>query len=161
MTSPALAAEGEVAPKRASAPAKKAERTAQPLLAPSAQEESLPPAPPAEKIPMLPFERWPEVLEELGRKNKALYGTLVDSSAYASGELLLVDAGADSMFAGMVRTDSYAKESLRAAAEAVTGKRYKLGPYNPEKYQVAPVRGKLEDILKQAGEMGVDVKVEG
>jgi len=111
---------------------------------------------------MAPFEQWPQVLEELGRKNKALYGTLVESTAYISGELLLVDAGENSVFAGMVRNDSYAKESLRAAAETVTGKRYKLGPYNPERYEAKPTaqNSKLEDILKQAGEMGVDVKID-
>ncbi|MCL2857237.1 MAG: DNA polymerase III subunit gamma/tau [Oscillospiraceae bacterium] len=159
MTSPDFAVENTELPKRAPAASKRAEPVAQHVPAPSTIE---PPTPPIEKIPMEPFERWAEVLDELGRKNKALYGTLVDSSAYVSGELLLVDAGEDSMFAGMVRTDSYAKESLRAAAEAVTGNRYKLGPYNPERYEAKPAaQSKLDDILKQAGEMGVDVKVEG
>ena len=119
-----------------------------------------PPQPPQEKIQMEPFTRWDEVLETLVRKNKALHGTLVNSTAYVGGDLLLVDAGPDSMFVGMIRGDSYAKESLRAAVEEVTGKRYKLGPYNPERYEVKPKREILEGILKQAGALGVDVKVD-
>ena len=128
----------------------------QPQKAPA---ESVP-APPVEKVSIQPFEQWGSVLEKLSQQNKALYGALVESTAYVGGDLLLVDAGSDSLFADMVRGDSYAKESLRTAVEAVTGKRYKLGPYNPERYEVQSQskREKLEEILKQAGAMGVDVQ---
>jgi len=161
MTVPAFGSKDSVLLERIESLEKKLERTAKSeapaQLAPVVKRA---PEPPVEKLHMEPFGQWNQVLEELFKKNKALHGTLVDSTAYISGDLLLVDAGADSMFSGMVRGDSYAKESLRAAVEAVTGRRYKLGPYNPEQYEVKVTkREKLEEILKQAGALGVDVKI--
>jgi DNA polymerase-3 subunit gamma/tau len=118
------------------------------------------PAPTAEEIsktPVQAFEQWPEVLEFLRDKHAALYGSLVGSKAYTGGELLLVDSG-NSVFANMVRKDSYAKESLRDAVIQVTGKKYRLGPYNPEKHEVKADTGPdLENILQQAADSGVDV----
>lgn len=125
-----------------------------------------PPAEPApteeeiRKTPVEPFERWPEVLAVLKEKNKALYGALATSVAYSGNGLLLVDAGEGSMFAQMVRGDSYAKESLRDAALSVTGEKYRLGPYNPAKYEVAKDSlDKLTGFLKRASDLGVDVDV--
>ncbi len=136
------------------------------VSAPAAQKVAQPQAPmdpppeKIEKIPTEPFLEWSQVLDVLNQKNRALFGTLVDSSAYVGGDLLLVDAGADSMFAKMVRGDSYAKESLRAAVEQVTGKKYRLGPYNPQRYEVkAKIPDKLDELLKKASELGVDVQV--
>jgi len=131
--------------------------------APGPASGEKPPPPPSEaeieKTPVEPLDGWQEILEVLKGKNKALFGTLVDSSAYVGGGLLLVDAG-DSMFSRMVRGDSYAKESLRAAVEAVTGQKYRLGPYNADKYKVsAKAEEQLEGILKQAKDLGVDVTV--
>ena len=117
------------------------------------------PAPSAEEIartPVEPFERWPEVLDILRDKNAALYGTLVKSSAYTGGELLLVDSG-NAVFATMVRQDSYAKESLRDAVIQVTGKKYRLGPYNPERHEVKKAGPDLDNILEKAAESGIDV----
>jgi DNA polymerase-3 subunit gamma/tau len=118
------------------------------------------PAPTAEEIsktPVHPFERWPEVLEILRDKNAALYGTLVKSRAYTGGELLLVDSG-NSVFANMVRQDSYAKESLRDAVTKVTGKKFRLGPYRPEQFEIKKTAAEpLDNFLKQAGESGVEI----
>ncbi len=126
---------------------------------PTPQSTASPTQAEIEKTKVEPMGRWPEVLAVLAEKNKALHGTLVDSTAYVGGDLLLVDAG-DSMFAQMVRGDTYAKESLRVAVEAVTGQKYRLGPYNPRKYTVEQKQeDRLEEILKQAGTMGVDVHI--
>ncbi|MCL2580260.1 MAG: DNA polymerase III subunit gamma/tau [Oscillospiraceae bacterium] len=164
MTLPGFGAQGVPDPelsRRVADLEKKIERpvTVSPPPKQAPPKADLPPPPPAEKVPLEPFDQWEKVLEALSKKNTALYGTLVGSTAYIGGDLMLVDAGPDSMFASMVRGDSYAKESLRAAAEAVTGKRYKLGPYNPERYEVKSKRDKLEEILKQAGALGVDVQI--
>jgi DNA polymerase-3 subunit gamma/tau len=126
---------------------------------PAPKPDPVPTAEEISKTPVHPFERWPEVLEILRDKNAALYGTLVKSQAYTGGELLLVDSG-NSVFANMVRQDSYAKESLRDAVVQVTGKKYKLGPYNPEKYEVKADDGaELESILDKAAKSGVDVVI--
>jgi DNA polymerase-3 subunit gamma/tau len=113
----------------------------------------------AEKIPMEPLFDWDKVLTQLSAKNKALHATLIGSKAYAGGDLLLVDAGANSMFARMVRGDSYAKDSLRGAVLEVTGKKYRLGPYHPERYEVRQKKDPLADLLVRASELGVSVEV--
>lgn len=121
---------------------------------PSPTEEEI------QKTPVEPFARWPEVLDILKEKNKALYGALASSKAYTGGGLLLVDAGEGSMFAQMVRGDSYAKESLRTAAFAVTGEKYRLGPYNSAKYEITTQEvDKLDDILRRAKDSGADVNI--
>jgi len=126
-------------------------------------EQPVPKDPPPEKIekiPTEPFTEWSKVLDVLQQKNKALYGTLVDSCAYVGGDILLVDAGPDSMFSKMMRGNSYAKESLRSAVEQVTGKRYRLGSYDPQRFEVkAKIPDKLDELLKRASELGVDVQV--
>ena len=164
MTAPAAAPEKEGLLGRLESLEKKVERTKAPAekpMPPQAAPERPPaPPPPIEKVSIQPLEQWEQVLERLAGKNKALYGELVKSTAYVGGDLLLVDAGPDSLFAGMMRGDSYAKESLRAAAEEVTGIRYKLGPYNPERHEVKSKREKLEEILKQAGALGVDITID-
>jgi DNA polymerase-3 subunit gamma/tau len=118
------------------------------------------PAPTAEEIQKTPvevFAEWTDILDILKDKNAALYGTLVNSKAYTGGDLLLVDAG-NSVFSAMVRQDSYAKESLREAVEKVTGKKYRLGPYRPEQFEVKKAESEpLDKFLKQAGDGGVEV----
>ena len=105
------------------------------------------------------FDDWPKVLEALAPKNRALYGTLANSKAYlAEGGLLLVDAG-DSLFAQMVRSDQYARQSLRDAALAATGQKYRLGPYQADKYEVKPATAKLDAILEGAAALGVDLQI--
>jgi len=120
------------------------------------------PAPTREEIRKTPveiFDRWDEVLGILKEKNTALYGTLHNSTAYVGGELFLVDAG-DGMFSEMVRSDGYAKESLRGAVEQATGKKYRLGPYNPERHELKNDGGeKIEAILGAAKKLGVDTKL--
>jgi DNA polymerase-3 subunit gamma/tau len=109
-------------------------------------------------IPAEEFAGWEEVLQVIKKKNRALYGTLANSKAYtAEGDLLLVDAG-DSLFTQMVRSDDYAKKSLRDAALEATGKKYRLGPYQAEKYEIKTA-AKLDQILEQAQELGLDMEI--
>lgn len=105
------------------------------------------------------FDNWQAVLDILSDKNKALYGALVGSKAYTGGDLFLVDAG--DLFAKMMRDDSYTKESLREAVTTVTKKKYRLGPYNSEKYEVENPLAQLDGLLMKASELGADVKVTG
>lgn len=125
-------------------------------LEPSQEPEDMTPL---STIPVVPFPHWTEVLEVLGDTNRALYATLLQSSAYLSGDLLLVDAGSG-LFAEMVRSDEYARESLRQAAFTVTGNRYRLGPYQPEQYEVTTAEHNLLDSILEAGQrLGVDIEI--
>lgn len=125
-----------------------------PKALPSPTEEEI------RKTPVEPFAPWPQVLDILKDKNKALYGALIDSKAYTGNGLLLVDVGEDSVFTQMMRGDSYAKESLREALESVSGEKFRLGPYHAAKYEITgQQQDKLDDILKHAADLGVDVQI--
>lgn len=110
--------------------------------APTSKPESTASSDPAadSRFPVTPFRGWSQVLTILKTQNKALFGSLVDSKAYSGGDLLLVDAG-NELFAEIIRSDDYARESLRAAAETVTGSVYRLGPYNSDDFVVVDADG--------------------
>ena len=121
--------------------------------------ESEPPAVTvAPKTPVEPFEPWPEVVEVLQNTNKALHGALIGSKAYTSDNLLLIDGG--ELFAQMVRSDSYARKSVREAMLSITGKKYSLGPYQAEKHEVKkPGAEVLDQLLNSAQQLGIEIQV--
>lgn len=112
----------------------------------------------AEKIAE-PFPKWAEVLKELQKINPALHGAMIDSCAYTSGDLMLIDCK-NELFLTLLRTSVAAKESLRSAILTVTGQKFKLGPYNPERYAVTKKEeDPLTGMLKKASELHVPVDV--
>lgn len=101
---------------------------------------------------------WPEVLEKLAGLNPPLKGALEDSSAYVSGDLCLIDAP-NKMFLTLIRSSGFAKNSLREALKLLTGQKYRLGPYNREKYQIVDNLDPLDDLLSSAAAMGIAVEI--
>lgn len=104
------------------------------------------------------FEDWQKVLDILFQNNKALHATLLQSSAYLCDDILLVDAGSK-LFAEMINSDSYARNSLREAAQIVTGQKYRLGPYHPEQYEISATADKLDAVLQSAQKLGVEIEI--
>ena len=130
-----------------------------------ADPEAGEPAPSQHKGPrqkereVVPFENWAQVLGELQKINAALCGAMVGSKAYTSGELMLIDCS-NELFRTLLRTSVAAKESLRSAILAVTGQKYNLGPYNPDKYTITQKsRDPLEGLLQRASELNVPVEL--
>ncbi|SDN03597.1 DNA polymerase III subunit gamma/tau [Acetanaerobacterium elongatum] len=95
---------------------------------------------------------WNDVLEHLATVNPALHGTMVNSTAYVKGDLILIDAP-DSMFTEMMRKNDYTKQSLRDAIMLKTGKIYRLGPVkkNTEIKETGVLLAQLEHAARQAG----------
>lgn len=114
-----------------------------------------PPAPPEVLEVEQRFAQWDNVLERLSKTNPALHGTLVGSSAYVTGDLVLIDAN-DSMFAEMMRKNEYTKMSLREALRLETGKVYRLGPVK-KNVQIKETGGLLAELEQKAREAGIDV----
>lgn len=111
---------------------------------------------------VVPFSEWARVLSVLQKQNGALYGAMVDSRAFISGEMVLIDCK-NEMFLTLLRTSIAAKESLRDAILEITGQKYNLGPYNPSKH-VQKAAGDvqqdpLSEMLKKAGDLGVQVEL--
>ena len=111
-----------------------------------------------------PFNLWPQVLEELKKRNGALYGAMMESKAYTKGDMMLVECE-NELFRTLLRTSPTAKESLRDAIMAITGRKFNLGPYNPQKYKLAqaekeaPAENPLDEMLKRAQELNVPVEI--
>ena len=117
------------------------------------------PKPAAGVAQVTPFGDWARVLEELAKINAALRGAMNDSRAFVHGEMMLIDCQ-NELFRSLVRTSIAAKESLRDAILAVTGHKYNLGPYNPDKYAPAAAPSDpLEGMLKRASELDVPVEL--
>ena len=99
-----------------------------------------------EKI-AIPFGPWQQVLERLEKLNGALYGALSGSSAYESGDILLIDCK-NPMFLSLIRDNEYSRKSIRQAVAEVTGRKYRLGPYKADQYQIETSQpDPLEDFL--------------
>ncbi|MBQ3048457.1 MAG: DNA polymerase III subunit gamma/tau [Oscillospiraceae bacterium] len=134
----------------------------QPAAEKKAPAERKAPAPAAKTEPEAPMEEmdetlWGHILNTLGKSNPALNAALLVSKAYIRGDLLLVDSK-DDLFLQLMRTSDYAKESLREAVVAETGKKYRLGPYKKEK---APEKtaSPLDSIAEAAKNAGIDIQI--
>ncbi|MBE6905322.1 MAG: DNA polymerase III subunit gamma/tau [Ruminococcaceae bacterium] len=130
---------------------------AEPPVASAKPEKSAKSAVQAAGKEVEPFSQWAEVLSELQKINGALHGAMIDSCAYTSEDMMLIDCK-NEMFLTLLRTSMAAKESLRSAILSVTGQKYNLGPYNPEKHAVAQkASDPLMGMLKKASALSVPV----
>ena len=114
----------------------------QPVSAPAVTEQ---PAEEGEK----PFTQWNNVLKELVKTCPLLVGVLKDSSAYISGDYLLIDYK-NEQFLQMIKQPLY-KDHLKKAAAAVTGKQYKLGPHKTVAPKAPDVLGTITGKLSKLG----------
>ena len=98
------------------------------------------------------FGKWPEVLEALSEINRMLSSTLKESSAYIKGDSLLLIKSENPMFFELIRKESKNKNDIRAALMKITGKQFRLGPYEQGtvKPKADPMMAFLED-MKQKG----------
>ncbi len=141
-----------VAPKEA--PAQKEEKQvkeeAVPEIKPESKEESIP----AEETL---FENWSEVLFELSKTSPLIHSVLQDSRAFCKGNLLLIDAP-NVLFKDLIKGDSKHLEHLRGAVMAVTGKRFRLGPYTASKQSEIKKDDPLQGFVNKFG--GEDIEVQ-
>ncbi len=105
-----------------------------------------------------PVEQWPDILQILSGTNPALSGALAGSAAYVSGEFVLIDFKSP-LFSKIIREDSFAKETLRAAIAKVLGHSYRLGPYKPPSHAGGQEKREdpMEGLLQRARENGIEV----
>ena len=111
---------------------------------------------PKEKVQ--PFEAWAQVLEQLSNINRPLCGALVDSKAYQLGELVLIDCESK-FFLSLIRSDEAAKKAIHQAFISATGRDFRMGPFNKDKYSVAKTEedDPMAALLGQMQNAGVEV----
>ena len=98
--------------------------------------------------------QWPEILQILKGYSQSIASAFHGSSAYISGDYVLIDAPQSIAFE-LLRKSSQ-RDKMRDAIRQVTGRVYKLGPYkreSKEKNEEDP----LDELLKKAEAAGVEV----
>lgn len=118
------------------------------------------PAEPIEKAAIpeepMPEEQWLQVLERLNVINKSLAGALFGSHAYCRGQTVLIECDKP-VFIEMMRSNDYTRQCLKRAIAEVTGIKYGVGPYTKAKKDETPNSSPLDELIKQAEELGIPV----
>ncbi len=96
---------------------------------------------------VIPVEQWEDVLAVLQKSCPIIAGVLQGSSAYISGDRLLIDTQ-NSQFRTLVNgANNLYRDSIRKAAYNVLGATYKLGPY-----RASEAASQMDDPLKSFAE---------
>ncbi len=101
------------------------------------------------------FGAWPDILRQLGTDSKSVAMAFEGSSAYVSGDYMLIDAP-EIAFELLKKADQRAR--LREAITRVTGRPYKLGPYRKPKSDVK--EDPIDELMRRARAAGVPVEEE-
>ena len=101
------------------------------------------------------FGKWPEVLLALSEINRMLSSTLKESSAYIKGDSLLLIKSENPMFFELIRKESKNKNDIRAALMKITGKQFRLGPY--EQGTVKPKADPMMVFLEDMKQKGINI----
>ena len=125
------------------------------------KEEPIPSAEELAELPkekVQPFAPWAQVLEQLGSINRPLCGALAESKAYQLGELVLIDCESK-FFLSLIRSDESAKKAIHQAFISATGRDWRMGPFNKEKYAVSKDDGEdpMAALLGQMQSAGVEI----
>lgn len=131
---------------------------------PTSEPAPEPIAPPEADTPTLPnaadvplpegsFAGWTEVLGILAKTCPLLHGFLYGSSAYIDGNMLLIDCD-NSQFRELLGGENpMYKNALRAAAQEVTGQRFRLGPYKRKTKQAEA--DPFAELIRKAEKLGL------
>ena len=99
---------------------------------------------------------WPEILQILKEYSAAISAAFTGSSAYVSGDYVLIDAPREMAFE-LLRKSSQ-RDKMRDVIQQVTGRVYKLGPYKPVSTADTPEeKDPLAELAGKAREAGIEV----
>ncbi|HIS79204.1 MAG TPA: DNA polymerase III subunit gamma/tau, partial [Candidatus Caccousia stercoris] len=103
----------------------------------------------------VPLDAWPEILQIMKGYSATISAAFTGSSAYVSGDYVLIDAPREMAFELLRKSSQRGK--MRDAIQQVTGRVYKLGPYRrpeaPQEQQEDP----LLQLASMAREAGIEV----
>ncbi|CDF14841.1 dNA polymerase III subunit gamma and tau [Eubacterium sp. CAG:581] len=102
--------------------------------------------------------QWQEVVENLKEYSKTIAMSFLDTTAYVSGNYLLIDAKTDIPFQ-LLKRDPEQKDRIRDAVQELTGKRYNLGPYKPPVKRVEK-NDPLDEFTDNLKEKGIEITEE-
>ncbi|MCM1364575.1 MAG: DNA polymerase III subunit gamma/tau [Faecalibacterium sp.] len=106
------------------------------------------------------FTQWAQVLNELSDINKPLWGILIGSTAYIRNDFVLIKSE-NPTFSSFIKTGTHARD-VKESIFRVTGRKYRLGIYNPSSASAAPAskpKDPLENLISKAKDLGVNVTI--
>lgn len=101
-----------------------------------------------------PLRSWPEVVDNLKQYSRVIASSFEGTTAYASGDYLLIDAKTDIPF--KLLQNSSQRENLRNAVQEITGKRYILGPYKRAE-QKEEEKDPLEELISELKDSNIEI----
>ena len=104
-----------------------------------------------------PFPEWKEVIKSLREYAKPIAEAFSDSTAYISGDFLLI--ASDREFAFSLLKVQSQRENVKRAVREITGRTYRLGPYRKPK-QEEKKDDVLDTFINKLRDMGVSVTEE-
>ena len=114
----------------------------------------------------VPLESWPKILTDLKNNKKftSLSMALKDSTAYESGNFILIDSKSPVAFERLRNAEC--RDTVKNIIKDITGKQYSLGPYvkteeSEETKEETETLDPLDALLNDAKEHGIDVKSGG
>ena len=101
-----------------------------------------------------PLKSWPEVVDNLKQYSRVIASSFEGTTAYASGDYLLIDAKTDIPFKLLQKSDQ--RENLRNAVQEITGKRYILGPYKRAEKKEEE-KDPLEELIAELKDSNIEI----
>lgn len=103
---------------------------------------------------------WPEILQALKEYSRVVAASFTGSTAYVSGDYVLIDAPSPTAFELLRRPTQ--RDKMRDAIKQVTGRTYKLGPYkktgsSAENSNEPEKPDPLKALAEQAEAAGIEV----
>ncbi|MVB11332.1 Holliday junction ATP-dependent DNA helicase RuvB [Caprobacter fermentans] len=98
---------------------------------------------------------WPEIVQALKSYSHTVAAAFNGSTAYLSGEYVLIDAPNEIAFKLLRKPEQ--RENMRKAIQQVTGRTYNLGPYRKPKKD-SPEDDPLAQLAQKAENQGIPVE---
>jgi DNA polymerase-3 subunit gamma/tau len=100
------------------------------------------------------LSEWPEVLQILREHSQSIAAAFAGSTAYVSGNYVLIDAPKEMAFE-LLRKSQH-RDKMRDAIQQATGKAYKLGPYKNKKDEEVQ-KDPLAELAGLARDAGIEI----
>lgn len=116
--------------------------------------------PPLSREEIVPFAKWPMVLDELKKTNAAMWGILNASTAVIKGDFVLITCQNPTLSA-FIRTGGNSR-SVKEAIYKITGQKYRLAVAKTTQAEAEPKTNRsssLDSLLSKAQQLNVNVEL--
>lgn len=128
---------------------------APPTVSPAAKESGAPSSLEELQDSARPLDVWPEILQTMKDYSRVVAASFAGSTAYVSGEYVLIDAPSPTALELLRRPAQ--RDKMRDAIKQITGRTYKLGPYKKPQTEQTKEQDPLKALAESAAAAGIPV----